>query len=96
VLVIIRNSYCLSAWGGFFNSDQVGQVNALLEHAKKYHLTDSSLYNICDFDELLMQADCERFKDIQCEHHSPHHRLQCIKTDCHALRKRRHNFVLPL
>jgi hypothetical protein len=83
VLVIKRISYCLSAWGGFFNSDQVGLVNALLERAKKYHLMDSSLYNIFDFDELLMQADCERFKDTQCEHHSPHHHLPSIKTDCH-------------
>jgi hypothetical protein len=34
-LVINRITYCLSAWGGFLNVEQIGRVNALLRRAKK-------------------------------------------------------------
>ena len=33
-LIINRISYCLSAWGGFLNSEQTGRFNALLNRAK--------------------------------------------------------------
>ncbi len=33
--VINRITYCLSAWGGLLNVEQIGRINALLKRAKK-------------------------------------------------------------
>jgi hypothetical protein len=44
-LIVNRISYCLSAWGGFFNAEQIGRINALFLQARKYKLRD----NIYDF-----------------------------------------------
>ena len=56
-LIINRITYCISAYGGHLNSEQVGKVNALLKRAKKYQLTDV----IFEFAGLLMQADYKLF-----------------------------------
>ena len=90
-LIVNRISYCLSAWGGFLNSEQIGRLNALLNRAKKYNLTD----NVFDLSGLLLQADRRLFEKMQSEWHCLHHRLPPVKTGCQALRERRHNFVLP-
>jgi hypothetical protein len=93
-LIIGRIFYCLSAWGGFLNSEQAGRINALLKRAVKYRFTDT----IYDFDGMLLHADCKLFKNIQCENHSLNHCLPASSTNdiCQRLRKRRHNYVLPL
>lgn len=91
-LIINRITYCISAYGGYLNSEQVGKVNALLKRAKKYQLTDV----IFDFAGLLMQADYKLFEKMQSENHCLHHCLPPVRTVCQALRKRRHNFEVPL
>jgi hypothetical protein len=93
-LIIGRIFYCFSAWGGFLNSEQAGRINALLKRAVKYRFTDT----IYDFDGMLLHADCKLFKNIQCENHSLNHCLPASSTNdiCQRLRKRRHNYVLPL
>ena len=91
-LIINRLSYCLSAWGGYVNAEQIGRINALLMRARRYQLTD----NIYDFQGLLDHADCKLFKSIQDDRHCLHHILPPVKTGYREMRSRGHNFVLPV
>jgi hypothetical protein len=64
-LVLNRVSYCLSAWGGFLNSEQIGRINALFKRAVKYGFVE----HVYDFDGLLVHADRKLFENIQCDSH---------------------------
>ena len=64
-LIVNRISYCLSAWGGFLNAEQIGRINALFLRARKYRLTD----NIYDFVGLLQHLDYKLFKSMQSDIH---------------------------
>jgi hypothetical protein len=91
-LVVNRISYCLSAWGGFLNSEQIGRINALFRRAVKYGFTES----VYDFGGLLLHADFKLFKNIQCESHCLNRSLPATNLECQRLRERRHNYILPL
>jgi gmma-aminobutyric acid receptor subunit gamma/cGMP-dependent protein kinase 2 len=90
-LIINRLTYCLSAWGGFLNGEQVGRINAVLRRAKRYCLTDY-LYDAVG---LLDAVDNRLFCSMQNEWHCLHHLLPPKKDDYWTLRPRGHTFVLP-
>ena len=85
-------SYCISAWRRYLNSEQVGKFNALLNRAKKYQLTE----DIFDFAGLLMKTEYKLFEKRQSEHYCLYHCPPPVRTGCQALRKRRHYFEVPL
>lgn len=55
-LIVNRISYCLSAWGGFLNSEQIGRLNALLNRAKNIILP--IIFSICPDFYFKLIADC--------------------------------------
>jgi hypothetical protein len=59
--IVNRISYCLPAWGGFLNAEQIGRINALFLRARKYRLTD----NLYDFVGLLQHLDYKLVKSMQ-------------------------------
>ena len=91
-LVVNCISYCLSAWGGFLNSEQIGRINALFRRAVKYRFTE----NTYDFVGILLHTDSAMFRAMQCENHCLNSYLPAIKPASERLRNRRHNFVLPV
>jgi hypothetical protein len=90
-LIIGRVLYCLSAWGGFLNAEQVGRINALFKRAKRYGFT-SYIY---DFEGLLEHVDFEMFSNMQRQNHCLHHFLPPTRVDNCNLRTRGHNYALP-
>jgi hypothetical protein len=90
-LIVNRISYCLSAWGGFLNAEQIGRINALFLRARKYRLTD----NIYDFVGLLQHLDYKLFKSIQSGIHCLKRILPQKKFDNQRLRIKGHNYCLP-
>jgi hypothetical protein len=91
-LVVSRISYCVSAWGGFLNAEQVGRINALFKRARRYGFTEHTY----DFRGIMESADEELFRRIQSKEHCLHNILPPIKHGYCELRNRGHNFVLPL
>ena len=90
-LIVNRISYCLSAWGGFLNPEQIGRINALFLRARKYRLTD----NVYDFVGLLQHLDYKLFKSMQSDVHCLNLILPPKKFDNPRLRSRGHNYCLP-
>ena len=90
-LIVNRISYCLSAWGGFLNAEQIGRINALFLRARKYRLTD----NVYDFVGLLQHLDYKLFKSMQSDVHCLNLILPPKKFDNPRLRSRGHNYCLP-
>jgi hypothetical protein len=84
-------SYCLSAWGGFLNAEQIGRINALFLRARKYILTD----NFYDFVGLLQHLDYKLFKSMQSGIHCLNWILPPKKFDNQRLRIKGHNYCLP-
>jgi hypothetical protein len=92
LLVVSRVLYCLSAWGGFLNAEQIGKIDAMFKRAKRCGFTE----HIYDFHGLLEDADKELFKKIQCSEHCMHDILPPVRNGFCEMRNRGHNFVLPL
>jgi hypothetical protein len=92
LLVVSRISCCVSADGGFLNSEQVGRMNVLFKRAGRYGFTE----HIYDFHSITDNGDEEMFKRIQSQEHCLHNILPPIKHVYCELRNRGHNFVLPL
>jgi hypothetical protein len=38
-LSVNRIAYCLNAWGGYLNDEQIGRIDALFKRAKRYGFT---------------------------------------------------------
>lgn len=90
-LIVNRLSYCISAWGGFANAEQIGRMNALLLRARKYRLTD----NVYDFIGLMQHVDYNLFKSMQSEIHCLNQILPPERCDNQRLRTKGHNYCLP-
>jgi hypothetical protein len=90
-LVVNRNAYCFSAWGGFLTDECIGRINAVFKRAKRYGFTDT----IYDVTGLREYADKHLFDQIQSDSHCLHHILPPHKPDVTYLRARGHDNVLP-
>ena len=90
-LIISRNSYALSAWGGFLNSQQINMINAFLRKARRFGICSSSC--ICDVSEYLRMIDSRLFNSIKSSSHCLSHLLPrekqhfglCLRGHCYAL-----------
>jgi hypothetical protein len=90
-LIVNRIAYCLNAWGGYLNDEQIGRIDALFKRAKRYGFT--RFYY--DYRGIMECSDFKIFQSICEEQHCLHYILPPTKdTDC-RLRARGHNFVLP-
>ena len=90
-LVVNKVRYCISAWGGFINNEQVDRFNSLFRRAKRYGYSN----NVFDFNGLLFQSDSRLFKKLQNEHHCIHHLLPSTVSYQTELRERGHNYPFP-
>ena len=90
-IVINRILYCLSVWGGYVRTCDIDRFNSLFRRAKKYGYTHVTY----DFIGLLYTSDSRLFTKIQ----SPSHCLNYMlppKSSSLSLRKRGHDFLLPV
>ena len=93
--VISRLTYAISSWGGFCTAADVNRINSFLRRLVKYGYLSTNT----DFLTLLKQADHRLFSRMcASEQHCLHQILPALKaeTTTYLLRKRSHDFVLPV
>ena len=91
-IVVSKITYALPAWGGFVTAALIDQINAFFRRANRYKLC-SKIYN---FEELFIKTDKIHFRKIQDPHHCINFCLPSQKISVHDLRKKGHNFILPM
>ena len=94
-LIISIIFYALSAWGGFWNSQQINRINAFFRKARSFGLCSPTC--LCDVSEYLRLADCRLFNRIQSISHCLSHLLPPEKHHMGiGLCPRGHRYTLPI
>jgi hypothetical protein len=90
-LVLSRIQYAVSVWGGFLNTDVIGQLNSMLRRGYKYGFCEK----LHVFEEIMSQADRNLFRIMQCPSHCLNNILPKLKEYSMNLRSKGHSFELP-
>ena len=92
-LIISRLLYALPAFAGFLSCADIARFNALFRKSVRWGILDR-LFN---FDELIAVAENRLFKRFSVDlNHCLHQLLPVERNTSYMLRKRGHNFSLPV